>query len=73
MLIEAGANVNSRNKRDVTPLIVAGVKGHVSVVRVLVAQPNIRLSDQVGRVGVFLGVAAWEVVMGMCGFYDVYI
>lgn len=52
MLVQAGAKVNSRNNKDVTPLIIAAVKGHVSVMRVLVAQPDIGLSDQVGVVSV---------------------
>ena len=47
LLIEAGANVNSTNNKDVTPLIIAAVKGHISVLRILVTHPAIKLSDQV--------------------------
>ena len=47
LLIDAGANVNSKNHKGATPLIIAAVKGHYSVLRILANHPNILLCDQV--------------------------
>ena len=65
LLIDAKAHVNARNKRDVTPLIVAAVKGHISVLRLLVAHPEIHLSDQVGPV-----CSVWQMI---CNYGDEYL
>lgn len=42
--------VNSTNKKGVTPLIIAAVKGHHSVLRVLINHPNIELHEQVCQI-----------------------
>ena len=47
LLIDRGANVNSTNKKGATPLIIAAVKGHHSVLRILANHPNIQLHEQV--------------------------
>ena len=47
MLIDAGAKVNSKNHKDATPMIIAAVKGHTSVLRILANHPDIELSAQV--------------------------
>ena len=47
--INVGADVNSKNAKGVTPLIIAAVKGHYSVLRKLANNPNIRLHEQVGQ------------------------
>ena len=49
LLIDGGANVNSKNNKGATPLIIAAVKGHVSVLRVLANNHTIRLHEQVGK------------------------
>lgn len=47
LLIDHGANVNSTNKKGATPLIIAAVKGHYSVLRILANHPEIKLHEQV--------------------------
>lgn len=47
LLINAGANLNSKNHRDATPMIIAAVKGHTSVLRILANHPDIDLTTQV--------------------------
>jgi len=46
LLIDSGASVNSKNLRGATPLIIAAVKGHYSVLRILANHPNIQLHEQ---------------------------
>ena len=46
-LVDANADVNSKNNKGATPLIIAAVKGHHSVLRILANDPNIRLHEQV--------------------------
>ena len=47
LLIDHGAKVNSTNKKGATPLIIAAVKGHYSVLRILAHHPEIKLHEQV--------------------------
>lgn len=47
LLVDANADVNSRNNKGATPLIIAAVKGHHSVLRLLANHPTIRLHEQV--------------------------
>ena len=47
LLIAANADVNSKNNKGATPLIIAAVKGHHSVLRILANNPNTNLQDQV--------------------------
>lgn len=47
LLIDRGAKVNSTNKKGATPLIIAAVKGHHSVLRILAKHPQIQLHVQV--------------------------
>ena len=47
LLIDHGAKVNSTNKKGATPLIIAAVKGHHSVLRILAFHPQIQLHVQV--------------------------
>lgn len=47
LLISANADVNSKNNKGATPLIIAAVKGHHSVLRILASNSNIKLQDQV--------------------------
>ena len=47
LLIDHGAKLNSINKKGATPLIVAAVQGHHSVLRILVNHPQIKLHEQV--------------------------
>ena len=47
ILINAGADVNSKNTKGATPLIIAAVKGHYSVLRKLADHTHIKLHDQV--------------------------
>lgn len=45
LLIDAGAKVNSKNHKEASPMIIAAVKGHTSVLRVLTSHPDIELTD----------------------------
>ena len=47
LLMDVGANVNSKNLKGATPLIIAAVKGHYSVLRLLASHPSIHLHEQV--------------------------
>ena len=49
LLIDHGANLNSINKKGATPLIVAAIQGHQSVLRVLVSHPKTKLHQQVSN------------------------
>ena len=49
LLIDHGAKVNSTNKKGATPLIIAAVKGHHSVLRILANHPQIQLHVQVSQ------------------------
>ena len=46
-LVDANADVNSKNNKGATPLIIAAVKGHHSVLRILANNLSIRLHEQV--------------------------
>ncbi|XP_064385276.1 E3 ubiquitin-protein ligase mind-bomb-like isoform X1 [Halichondria panicea] len=46
ILIDAGADVNSKNSKGASPLIIAAVKGHYSVLRKPANHPNIKLHEQ---------------------------
>ena len=56
MLLNAGADPNTKSNGDHTPLILAAVKSSLKVLPVLLKCPNIRLYEQVVR-GVARGVA----------------
>lgn len=47
LLVGAGADVNSRNAKDNTPLMVAAALGHYNILKFLIAQPNIEVNAQV--------------------------
>ena len=47
ILINAGSKVNPKNHKEATPTMIAAIKGHTSVLRILVNHPNIQLADQV--------------------------
>ena len=47
MLLDHGAKINSTNKKWATPLIIAAVKGHYSVLRVLANHRQVKLHEQV--------------------------
>ena len=47
LLIAANVDVNSKNNKGATPLIIAAVKGHHSGLRILANNPNTNLHDQV--------------------------
>ena len=47
MLLDHGAKINSTNKKGATPLIIAAVKGHYSVLRVLANHRQVKLHEQV--------------------------
>ena len=49
LLIDAGANVNSKNEQQVTALITAAVMGHTKVLKTLAHCPDIQLASQVGQ------------------------
>ena len=44
VLLEAGGNINQHANNKATPIIIASLKGHTEVVRLLVQQPNIDLN-----------------------------
>lgn len=47
LLLNAGANVNSRNGRGVTSLGLATITGHYEVMKVLLLHPEIDITVQV--------------------------
>ena len=47
LLLDAKADVNSKNGKGATPLIIAAVKGHHSVLRILASHSDIKLHEQV--------------------------
>ena len=49
LLLDRGAKINTLNGKGATPLIIAAVKGHYSVLRILANHPSIQLHEQVGR------------------------
>ena len=53
LLLDAGADVNCRNAKDNTPLMVAAALGHHNVLKLLIAQPNIDINAQVCRGMIF--------------------
>ena len=50
LLLDAGADVNCRNAKDNTPLMVAAALGHHNVLRLLISQSNIDINAQVMNV-----------------------
>lgn len=49
LLLEKGADINGRNKRGLTPLMFAALKGHTSTMKVFIQQPNIDFRAQVSQ------------------------
>lgn len=47
ILLNAGANVNARNNKGVTPLMIAVAKGHQKVTKLFLKRPNIDPQQQV--------------------------
>lgn len=47
LLVAANADVDSKNNKGATALIIAAVKGHHSVLRVLTHHPEVNLHEQV--------------------------
>ena len=47
LLVAANADVNAKNNKGATPLIIAAVKGHHSVLRLLANHSSINLHEQV--------------------------
>ena len=47
LLMEAGADVNAKSGKAVTPIIVAAAKGHAEVLKLLAQHPKIELWHQV--------------------------
>lgn len=52
--MDAGVDVNCRNAKDNTPLMVAAALGHYNILKFLLAQPNIEVNAQV-RITYMLG------------------
>ena len=52
MLLDQGAKINSTNKKGATPLIIAAVKGHYSVLRVLANHRQVKLHEQVSTASI---------------------
>ena len=47
LLLKAGANVNAKNDRGTTPLMIAAAQGHQRVMKMLLKQQNIDPQQQV--------------------------
>ena len=48
-LLTAGANVNAKNNKGITTLMIAAAKGQQKVTRMLLKRPNIDPQQQVNR------------------------
>ena len=49
VLLNAGADPNSKSHSEQTPLILAALKGNMKVLAVLLHCPSIKLSEQVSK------------------------
>ena len=49
VLLNAGADPNSKSHSEQTPLILAAFKGNMKVLAVLLRCPSIKLSEQVSK------------------------
>lgn len=47
LLVDAGVDVNCRNAKDNTPLMVAAALGHYNILKFLLDQPKIEVNAQV--------------------------
>ena len=47
LLVQHGADVNSKNSKGATPVMLAATKGCNEMLRMLTRQPAVRLADQV--------------------------
>jgi ankyrin repeat protein len=52
LLVGAGVDVNCRNAKDNTPLMVAAALGHYNILEFLIAQPNIEINAQVLHISI---------------------
>ena len=48
-LLNAGANVNAKNNKGITPLMIAVAKGHPKVTKLFLKRPNIDPQQQVNK------------------------
>ena len=53
-LLNAGASVNAKNKKGITPLMIAVAKGHIKATQVFVKQPSIDPQQQVNNTEQYL-------------------
>ena len=55
LLIEKGADINARNKQDLTPLHIAVSKGHIKIIELLVSkEADTNIKDERGRTAIQL-------------------
>lgn len=47
ILLNAGANVNVKNNKGITPLMIAAAKGHQKVTKLFLKRPSIDPQQQV--------------------------
>ena len=47
LLLNAGANINTKNKKGITPLMIASAKGQTKVMKLFLKRLNIDLQQQV--------------------------
>lgn len=47
LLVQHGADVNSKNSKGATPVMIAATKGCYEMLRMFAQQPGVRLADQV--------------------------
>lgn len=47
LLLDAGANINCKNRKGNTPLMIAGAVGHYTVLAILANHPKIDLQAEV--------------------------
>ena len=47
LLVQNGADINSRNSKGATPVMIAATKGCRDILRILTRQPSVRLAEQV--------------------------
>lgn len=58
LLLDAGADINCKNLKGNTPLMIAGALGHYSLLEILATHPKINVQAEVALSSLFMLSAA---------------